>query len=437
MPDLPLVTALVAAYNAEPYIAEALHSALDQDWPAEKLQIVVVDDGSTDGTAAVVEAIAVEHPGRIELIRQANAGATGAVNAALAAARGELIGLLDADDAWPRDKLRVQSAVLAARPEVGLVYGDMRVVDADGGVLHESFLEGDTPPQGRCLARMLESNDATASSLLFRREVAAPIPDEVPYTDWWFAVRAAERSEIAYVAEPRTLYRFHGGNLTLGAEGAKREREMRKAIALRLWFLRRMDPLPARELALVWRAIEVNAAEVAGSAYPAGDPERAAPELAAGEALLRRGEPDAAAARLSRALAWDPDSAAARSALVAAFAAAPGGEANPGQEPLRGAAAQVVLADAGELLERPALLARYVSRMAGRRDVTLAIDASDMDAAEAERALGTLVGQVPGAEDVDLLAVLGPLDATGRARLAAGADAVLSERPSELAAPRL
>ena len=436
MPE-PLVTALVAAYNAEPYIAEALHSALDQDWPADKLQIVVVDDGSTDGTAAVVEAIAAEHPGRIELIRQQNAGACGAINTALAAARGELIGLLDADDAWPREKLRVQSAVLAARPEVGLVYGDMRVVDADGRVLHESFLDGDAPPQGRCLARMLESNDATASSLLFRRALAAPIPDEVPYTDWWFAARAAERSEIAYVEEPRTLYRFHGGNLTLGAAGPQRQREMRKAIALRLWFLRRLDALPARELALVWRAIEVNAAEVPGSAHPEGDPARSAAELAAGEALLRRGEPDAAASRLSRALAWDPESAAARAALIAAFAAAPGGEAHPGQEPLRGATGQVVLADAGELLARPELLARYVARMAGRRDVTLAIDASEMDAAEAERAVGTLVDLIPGAEELDLLAVLGPLDATGRARLAAGADAVLSERPSELAAPRL
>jgi hypothetical protein len=212
---------------------------------------------------------------------------------------------------------------------------------------------------------------------------------------------------------------------------------MRKAIALRLWFLRGLDALPARELALVWRAIEVNAAEVPGSAQLQGDPARSAAELAAGEALLRRGEPDAAAARLSRALAWDPESTAARAALIAAFAAAPGGETNPGQEPLRGATGQVVLADAGELLARPELLARYVARMAGRRDVTLAIDASEMDAAEAERALGTLVDLIPGAEELDLLAVLGPLDATGRARLASGADAVLSERPSELVAPRL
>jgi glycosyltransferase involved in cell wall biosynthesis len=360
----PLVSALVAAYNAEPFIEQALRSALDQDWPA--LEVIVVDDGSTDGTAAVVEAIGDP---RIRLIRQANQGACGAVNTALAAARGELLALLDADDVWPAGKLRAQWAVLRERPEVGLVYGDMTVIDADGQVLDESFLAGERPPQGRCVGELLESNDATASSLLFRRSVAAPIPDGVPYTDWWFAVHAAERSEIAYQPEPRTLYRFHGGNLTLGTEGPARRREMRKAIAFRLWFLRRLSLTPEGRRK-VWRAIELNAAEVPDLPYT------------------------------------DPG---IREALLAA--------APPAAEPLP---ARFVLAFADELLERPELLERHV---AGADDVTLAIDATPGSLA----ALGELVERTPGAEDCDLLA-LPALDAVGRARLAAGARSVLSER---------
>src|SRR5262249_47923813 len=80
---------------------EALESALAQDWPADRLEIIVVDDGSTDGTAAVVERIAARdsaRPPRIRLIRQANAGACGATNTAFAAARRELIALLHPDD---------------------------------------------------------------------------------------------------------------------------------------------------------------------------------------------------------------------------------------------------------------------------------------------------------------------------------------------------
>ena len=64
----PLVTALVAAYNAEPYIAEALHSALDQDWPADKLQIVAVNYGSTDATLAEMRQVAATAQGRVRVI---------------------------------------------------------------------------------------------------------------------------------------------------------------------------------------------------------------------------------------------------------------------------------------------------------------------------------------------------------------------------------
>jgi glycosyltransferase involved in cell wall biosynthesis len=363
MPE-PLVSALVAAYNAEPFIEQALRSALGQDWPA--LEVIVVDDGSTDRTAAVVEGIGDP---RIRLIQQENAGACRAVNTAFHASRGELLALLDADDVWPAGKLRAQWAVLRDRPEVGLVYGDMTVIDAAGDVLDPSFLADARPPQGRCLARMLESNDATASSLLFRRAVATPIPDGVPYTDWWFAVRAAERSEIAYQPEPRTLYRFHGGNLTLGTEGAAREREMRKAIAFRLWFLRRLELSP-RQRDTVWRAIELNAAEVPDVAYT---------DAGIRDDLL--------------AVAPERDD---------------------------GLPERFVLAFADELVERPELLQRFV---AGGDRTTLAIDATrgDLDA------LGELVERTPGAQDCDLLA-LPALDVVARARLASGAAAVLSER---------
>src|SRR4051794_15134429 len=145
--SLPSVAVLVAAYDAEPFVGQAVRSALAQDYPAERVHVVVVDDGSTDGTAAVVEGIALEHPGRVTLVRQENRGSVGAVNRAAEEVPpgADLIAILDADDAWPADKLRAQAAVFEARPEVGLVYTDMRVIDASGAVLQESWLAGSRP----------------------------------------------------------------------------------------------------------------------------------------------------------------------------------------------------------------------------------------------------------------------------------------------------
>jgi glycosyltransferase involved in cell wall biosynthesis len=446
MPEHPLVSALMAAYNAEPFIAEALDSALAQDWPADRLEIVVVDDGSTDGTAAVVEGYVRRHPGRVRLIRQANGGPCAATNTALAAARGEWLALLDADDAWPREKLRVQGAVLAARPEVGLVYGDMRVVDAEGNVIQESWMVGEEAlPEGRCLAELLAGNTATASSVLMRAALAEPIPAEIPYTDWWFAARAALVSELAYVEHPRTLYRFHGRNITLGVEGADRVRELRKALAFVRWFLRRLEPGVAtpRGLARAWSYFDRNARELLDLlAWPlaplvevsAADRAECGAGLAGASALLRRGRASDAVTAFTRAAAADPTSEPARDGLMTALAATL--PERPGQQPLLGAQGRVVLAFADELLADPGLLDAWARRMRGVPGVTLAVEAAGMDAVEATEALGAIAGDLPG--DVDVLAVLGPLDEVGRARLAAGVHAVYSERAGdEPAVPRV
>ena len=83
--------------------------------------------------------------------------------------------------------------MLTARPAVGLVYGDMRVVDADGAVIQESWLEDEPliPAGAGVIGELLAGNLATASSLLMRASVVEPIPAEIPYTDWWFARAAA------------------------------------------------------------------------------------------------------------------------------------------------------------------------------------------------------------------------------------------------------
>jgi hypothetical protein len=462
---LPSVAVLVAAYEAEPFVGQAVRSALAQDYPADLVHVVVVDDGSRDGTAAVVEAIAAEHPGRVTLVRQENRGSVGAVNRAAAqrvAQEAGLLAILDADDAWPAGKLTAQAELFAARPEVGLVYTDMRVIDASGAVLQESWLSDARPPTGRGLVTFLRENLVTGSSIVVRgtlRDALFPIPDEMAWADWWLAARAAQFAEIAYLPIPRTLYRFHATNMSLGAEGAAKLRELRKGLRLQRWFLRRVQAgdMPISDLERCWDAfarLAAEALEVAGTPFVAlvdvGAEDAAEAGALAAEAramLASSAAPDAAdeparrdatlAAALAtavRAAAVDPLSDDARGALNAVRAALPDGV---GPQPLRGARRLVACLDADDVVRDPAILAASAAALADLGDVTLAVDASSFDAEEAAARISSLAEELGLADDprLDLALVTGPLDELGAARLLHGLTVRVCTRRHDDATP--
>jgi glycosyltransferase involved in cell wall biosynthesis len=334
MSGLPRVSALVTAYNSERFVGEALDSALGQDYPAERLVVVVVDDGSTDATADEIAARVARHPGRIRVVRQENAGYVAATNRAVAEGSGELFALLDSDDVWPADKLRRQVAALAERPEAGLLYGDMTVIDADGAVLDPAWLGGEQPPQGRRFTDLLRGNPATSSSIVMRAELArrlCPIPPGIAFADWYFAIRAAQESEVVYLPEPRTLYRFHGANMSLGTSGAERAGQLRKSLALQRWFLRRLRPgaASAQDLLAAWQSFEAFAAELqdlADTPFTAtvavtDDDRGEARQLSARARLaLARGDVASALTTGLRAAAADPWCEQAREAVALAAA---------------------------------------------------------------------------------------------------------------------
>ena len=138
---LPLVSVLTPVYNYGRYLARTLDSALEQDYPADRLEIVIVDDGSTDETPAVIAEYRAKHPGRIRAFRQENQGFIAATNATFREARGELWALLDSDDIWPPEKTREQVEILRERPEVGVVYSDTKLIDPYDKVVQSSVWE--------------------------------------------------------------------------------------------------------------------------------------------------------------------------------------------------------------------------------------------------------------------------------------------------------
>jgi hypothetical protein len=447
MSHAPRVSVLMAAHNAAAFVDEALRSALAQDYPAEQLHVIVVDDGSTDETGMVVARVAAEHPGRVRLIRQKRHGQVAAINRAAAEAAGDLLAFIDADDAWPADKIARQVELLEARPEVGLVYTDLRVIDAAGRVLEDSWVDDARPPEGRDVGRFLAQNAVMTSTILVRaglREALFPIPAEMPWPDWWLAVRSAQCSHVAYLAEPKTLYRFHGANMSLGAEGAARLAELRKALALQRWFLRRLDvpATPVADLERAWDGFGRMAEEaraVAGSPFAellhvtADDRDEAAALAAQACELLEHGALHEALGSAVCAAAADPGCDEVRATLARVRAAMPSGA---GQQPLRGARDVVIGVHGDELLHDPELLAACAEHLGDLAGVTLAIDASTADPVEATVRMEALVA-AHGLADaaLDVVVVTGPLDELGRARLAHGLTAVVGARRASPAIP--
>jgi hypothetical protein len=428
----------MGAYNYARYVGRAIESALEQDYPSELMEIVVVDDGSTDNTAEVVNDLVASHPGRIKFVQQANGGYIAATNRAMAEAGGELLALLDADDVWLPYKVRRQVELLQARPALGMVFSDMVVVDGEEATVRPSLIGelGELPQ--RAFARILFQNVATQSSIMIRRslrELFHPIPAGIPYADWWLTLRAAQVSEIDYVREPLALYREHGANLTGGVSGgAAGVREHRKEVAFQLWALRHLplDSLTPDELQFVWSGVEEHARAVlssAGSFFVApADPDSegaaiADARVAQADAAREFGDLEAEASLALAALAWDPFRVGARDRFMGAVDRATAALAVP--HPLEGSRLFVTLADAEELIADDDMLRSYAEAMGGSELVTLAIDATRLEPDVAAQKLQALTERcgLGEREDIDLLAVVGARDAAQRHRMVSGSRA--------------
>lgn len=123
-PASPLVSIVIPTFNRAAYLADAIDSVLAQDYP--RIELIVVDDGSTDDTASVLR----RHAGRCRCERQENLGQSQAINRGWALSRGELLGYLGDDDLLQPGAIRAAVDALAARPDAVMAYGDYVMIDA-------------------------------------------------------------------------------------------------------------------------------------------------------------------------------------------------------------------------------------------------------------------------------------------------------------------
>lgn len=134
----PLVSVIVPVYNGERYLDTTLKSIFDQDY--EPIEIIVVDDGSTDKTAEIVKSYSI-----VRYIYQSNQGPSVARNTGIAAAQGEFVAFLDADDLWVPQKLSLQVGYLIQNSEKGLVYAHRRMIIEEGVEPPHWYSADDTP----------------------------------------------------------------------------------------------------------------------------------------------------------------------------------------------------------------------------------------------------------------------------------------------------
>ncbi|MGH9414671.1 MAG: glycosyltransferase family A protein [Terriglobales bacterium] len=204
------VSVIVPVHNGAPYVAEALDSALAQTSPP--LEVVVMDDGSSDGTGSVLDRYG---SGIVRLRSATPAGPARARNRAMAVAQGTLLAFLDADDVWHRQKLERQLALAAARPDFGLIATEVEFFDDRGRIACRRKRRRRALPQGWVLPQLLRNNWITTSAALARRAAVMEAGgfDEEPCRlgeDWMLWMRMAAAHPVYCTTEVLTRRRVHG-----------------------------------------------------------------------------------------------------------------------------------------------------------------------------------------------------------------------------------
>jgi glycosyltransferase involved in cell wall biosynthesis len=215
--DSCTLSIVIPAYNVAPYIAAAVNSALQQT--IHDVEVIVVDDGSTDETALVLTALAEEwRDGRLRIIRQENGGLSEARNTGIRAAKGQYIGFLDADDIWRRNKAERHLAALEADPEVAISFSHSEYITEDGLCTGRYQLSDCAAPT---LIDMIRRNhvgngssaiarsECFRSAGLFRKELCACADYEM-----WCRILATTGMRAKLVPEALTLYRERPASLS-------------------------------------------------------------------------------------------------------------------------------------------------------------------------------------------------------------------------------
>jgi glycosyltransferase involved in cell wall biosynthesis len=225
----PMVSVIIPSYNAAPFVGQAISSVLASSGVA--IEVIVVDDGSSDGTWQVLEGFGE----RLRKFRAERGGAYRARNLGAEVARGQWLAFLDADDDWLPGKLRAQLAM--ADDDAGLIYTD-RLNFGDVSRVKELQSDSVTLSEGDVFEPLLLGNFITLSSVLMRKSwferLAGFATERRGVQDWDMWLRySAEGGQVRLCREPLTRYRIHAEQMTneLDQRAGDREAVLRRALS--------------------------------------------------------------------------------------------------------------------------------------------------------------------------------------------------------------
>ena len=209
---MPRVSVIIPTYNRKDYVQEAIDSVLAQTFT--DYEIIVVDDGSTDGTGEVLQA---KYGDRIRYVWQENQGESVARNRGIEMAQGEYIALLDSDDLWLPEKLEKQVAYLEAHPDVGMVFSQAWQIDAEGNRISDRKMNHGVTPESLTLQALCFSNciavPSTAVLTASLLQTVGGFDPAIRYGEVYdLFLRVRLHAAISIVPEPLACFRRHAAN---------------------------------------------------------------------------------------------------------------------------------------------------------------------------------------------------------------------------------
>lgn len=239
---IPRVSVLIPVYNAERYLSSAVESVLGQSY--RDLEIIAINDGSTDRSASILNEFAARDP-RVIVISQPNAGISAALNRGLEAASGIYVARMDADDLMAPERIAVQVAFLDENPDIGFCASSVNMID-EAGVVFDSYRP--QPVTRAALSEMMKAHEAityTHPTVTFRTAIGRSIGgyrrEFEPCEDMDFFGRFITSGHAGLVIPEALLnYRVHSGSIS----GSKAARQIETTELVRVNLYRRLDGLP-------------------------------------------------------------------------------------------------------------------------------------------------------------------------------------------------